>query len=218
MRKSGNLKLDFLELGEVDVKKHSRDPVVSIRAKAMEQIPRRGYEDNGQTEYRLIPGNPLYRAGTDGSIWSRRSGDWVKLKQHLNADGYLEINFKRQVPSVGEFRFYTPMLVHRLILFVFSGEPPANHISCHNDGVKTNNRSENLRWGTDLENSMDTIRHWINGNGPSLGGCKLNTETVIEIREARAKGASLASLAKEKGVTVGTIRDTVRRKYWKHVV
>lgn len=47
----------------------------------------------------------------------------------------------------------------RLVLMAFVGPCPSNHECLHGDGDRTNNRLDNLRWGTHLENLLDAERH-----------------------------------------------------------
>jgi hypothetical protein len=55
--------------------------------------------------------------------------------------------------------------VHRLVLLAFSGHCPPGKEGLHWDDDPTNNRLENLRWGTPGENQQDCIR---NGNHPKV--------------------------------------------------
>jgi NUMOD4 motif/HNH endonuclease len=55
-------------------------------------------------------------------------------------------------------------LVHLLVLEAFVGQRPAGCQGCHNNGVNTDGRLENLRWGTPSENMRDAIRHGTNSN------------------------------------------------------
>ena len=50
-------------------------------------------------------------------------------------------------------------LVHVLVLEAFVGPRPDGMVCCHNDGDATNNRVENLRWDTYVENNKDLVRH-----------------------------------------------------------
>ena len=52
--------------------------------------------------------------------------------------------------------------VHRLVLLAFVGEPPPGRpYACHRNDVGSDNRLENLYWGSPQQNSLDSVR---NGN------------------------------------------------------
>lgn len=71
--------------------------------------------------------------------------------------------------------------VHRLVLEAFVGECPDGMETCHKNGIRTDNRLENLYWGTSSENSHDIVRHgnhWLNNRercprGHALSGANL---------------------------------------------
>ena len=52
--------------------------------------------------------------------------------------------------------------VHRLVLEAFVGPNPPGLECCHNNGDPSDNRVENLRWGTHRENMRDKIKHGTN--------------------------------------------------------
>jgi hypothetical protein len=49
--------------------------------------------------------------------------------------------------------------VHILVLTIFRGECPEGQEGCHNNGISTDNRLENLRWDTHIANVHDAIEH-----------------------------------------------------------
>lgn len=156
MRRSGNLDLGFLEIGEAKPKN------VRIKRTSSDLLAARLFQEAQESEptaFVLVPRHPCYRVGTDGSVWSIRSGEWVELTRHLNKDGYYDVAFKYEIRNIGGFRFCGKMLVHRLILLSFKGEPGPNQVSCHNNGIRTDNRPSNLRWGTVFENFQDAAKH-----------------------------------------------------------
>lgn len=49
--------------------------------------------------------------------------------------------------------------VHRFVMLAFHGPPPDDHIICHRNDVGTDNRLENLYYGTWKENRQDYVRN-----------------------------------------------------------
>lgn len=70
------------------------------------------------------------------------------LKTWLTKDGYLQVRLVS-----GDCR--PTHLVHRLVLLAFVGPCPTGMEVCHGNGIGTDNRLENLRYGTHIENSFD---------------------------------------------------------------
>lgn len=68
--------------------------------------------------------------------------------------------------------------VHRLVLFAFVGYPPDGHESCHNNGIASDNRIENLRWDTHSNNNKDRKKHgkYPKGKDHPMYGKKMSEE------------------------------------------
>ena len=137
-------------------------------------------------EYRTLAAFPGYRFGDDGSVWTRRpigrpregaSYPWRRLCGSPSHNGYLQIGL---VDANGRNR---NCRVNRLILTAFSGPPPSRrHVAMHDpDHTRTNNRSDNLRWGTTLENNGQTKATGRSAFGERNGNRKLTESQVIEI-------------------------------------
>jgi hypothetical protein len=111
-------------------------------------------------------------------------------------------------------------LVHRLVLEAFVGPCPDGMECCHEDGNPTNNRLENLRWGTPKDNSNDDAK---NGTRDRMRGekhyaAKLTEAEVLEIRQMYATGRyKQKDLAKKFKRTYILIHNIVRRKAWTHI-
>ena len=132
------------------------------------------------------------------------------LKPALNPDGYescgLSINGKN-----------TTFKVHRLVAETFienqERKPQVNHIN----GIKNDNKVENLEWVTISENIKHSYRKKLrNPKVGSLNGMsKLSEKEVSEIRiHAKNKGRyyGRAELAKKYGVSECTIKEVVTRR------
>ena len=169
-----------------------------------------------------IPGFPGYSVTKDGRVWSARrrdnrgrsyGGQW--LCPDFNRLGYLRVRLSRSGRK--ERRF-----VHRLVLEAFVGPCPDGMECCHNNGIKTDNYLENLRWGTHKENQQDMVHHGtaigFKRKGVRNPGAKLTDAQVREIiADYNTTGASQSGLAVKYGVARTTISGIVQRIRWKHI-
>lgn len=85
-------------------------------------------------------------------------------------------------------------LIHRLVLIAFSGLPGPGLQACHNNGVQSDNRISNLRWGTASENMADKIRHGTWNGGVKNPQCKFPDDLVSGIRAGRITAGHARSL------------------------
>lgn len=101
--------------------------------------------------------------------------------------------------------------VHRLVLETFVGPCPAGHECLHADGDPTNNRLDNLRWGTRLDNRADMRMH-AQLYRRRQGGTWLSEETIREIKRdlAAEDRQTQKTLAQKYGVHVNTINNINR--------
>jgi HNH endonuclease/NUMOD4 motif len=60
--------------------------------------------------------------------------------------------------------FKKDQYIHRLVLEEFVGPCPDGMEACHNDGDRSNNTPDNLRWDTRLGNCQDIIAHGTHAN------------------------------------------------------
>lgn len=174
-------------------------------------------------EYRDIPGFSGYKAGSDGSVWSsvrtvrlpgRREGfgratdaEWKKLKPARGTNGYHGVCIRPDATGKAKRQ-----LVHRLVLLAFIGPPLPRQQGLHGDGDRSNNRIDNLRWGTSEENEADKKRH---GTDNRIGGAKLTPAMVAEIRAKAATSPSKKSLASEYGITRSNLWHILKGNTWK---
>lgn len=131
-----------------------------------------------------------------------------KLAQTKDQNGYLYVSIK-----TGDKR--PKFSCHRIIgkAFVF-GYQDGLHIN-HINGVKTDNRPENLEWVTNSEN----VSHaWQTGlvklKGENAPNHKLTQKQVIEIRKALRLGVTANSISIISGVSPSTIYLIEKGKRW----
>jgi len=163
-----------------------------------------------------IPHWSGYFATESGEIWStKRSTTPYKMKGGRDPDGYHMVCLKLN----GQAHY---KLVHRLVLETFVGPCPEGMEACHNDGDKSNNQVDNLRWDTHGSNMFDAISHGTTGRGGAKGSkngsAKLNEEIVLEIRSLyEAEEHNQYELAELFGISQGVISSIILRKNWTHV-
>ncbi len=172
-------------------------------------------------ELKTVLGFPRYAITIDGRVWSKPQtnrfgelygGIWLKP---TNRHGYLFVELYAGSHS-------RILAVHRLVLENYIGRCPEGMEACHGNGIKTDNRLENLRWDTKRNNQLDAIRHGtaqcLRQTGENNPFCKLSEDNVKLIFNAYHDGAytqqELADCFELNRATVGQI---VRKETWKHV-
>lgn len=119
------------------------------------------------TEWRAVVGyEGYYEVSGDGRVRSIdrmisssqgatyfRSG--VPLKASTNKQtGYRMVNVRGTTRSV-----------HRLVCEAFHGSPPPGKpLACHANGIRTDNRASNIRWGSYGDNMDDCLAHGTHRN------------------------------------------------------
>jgi hypothetical protein len=91
-----------------------------------------------------------YEVGSDGSVWSldyNHTGERKQLHTYLDQDGYpyVFLNSGKRAKK----------MVHRLVAELFLVQPTPKHQVNHINGIRTDNRLENLEWITSRENTID---------------------------------------------------------------
>ena len=157
--------------------------------------------------------NDDYMAGTDGQIYSRTKYkgfgrkelvDWYPLKGHITPKGYQTISMSHENKKVTKS-------IHRLVCMAFHGMPLVETMEVrHLDGDPSNNRPENLCWGTAVENWQDKRVHGTATVGEKHPAAKFSDLEREHIRWAVAKGlCSQRSAARALGVAPASIQSIV---------
>lgn len=97
------------------------------------------------------------------------------------------------------------VLVHRLVCEAFHGPMPTNRTTVnHRNGIKTDNRAENLEWASQGENNAHAYDTGLRSQDKFLTPAQ-----VEEARDRMASGESQTSIAREFGCSRKTIGHSV---------
>ena len=173
-------------------------------------------------KWKIIEEFPKYLISNEGRI--KILSTLEDKKVFVKDDGYIATTL---VNGKQSYKY-----VHRLVAEAFvknkHNKPQVNHIN----GIKGDNRAENLEWVTPAENirhAIDTgllkykkkekeIKNSKYSLGEEVNGSKLTPEEVIEIRVLwELREFKQVELAEKFGVDNSTINDIIRRKRWKHI-
>ena len=106
--------------------------------------------------------------------------------------GHLYVNLRKDgAPHHAE--------IHRLVMLAFVGPCPRGLEVCHNDSNPKNNRLDNLRYDTHMNNMIDMA---YVGNRSRQ---KLSVDDVLRVRARLKRGEVGRRLAEEYGVTPSAI-------------
>lgn len=159
--------------------------------------------------WRPVPECLLINASNHGQICAWRKDKLVLLKPVADPKGYLRVG----VIYKGKWR---NKLVHRLVAEAFLGMSNGQQVA-HWNGIKTDNRIENLRYVSQKENSADAIRLGEISKGEKHCKAKLTIKEVKEIRTLVAFGIPQRAIATAYGITQSTLWASISGKSWNHV-
>ncbi len=175
-------------------------------------------------KYSGIYGMEKYEVGSDGSVWSlnyNNTGKRKQLRHYLDQDGYPYLFF-----VINGTRY--KRVIHRLVALSFLTRPSLDHQVNHKNGIRNDNRLENLEWVTHQEN----VIHGWRSNGRKLNKwqreeigkrtkgignpkAKITQEIAENIREVRKTGVYLKDIAKQFNISIAQISAICSGRFWK---
>ena len=166
-----------------------------------------------------IPGwEGLYAITRDGRMWSygnrwgaSKKGRWAK--EYPQYKGYTCFVLCRDGCKL-------TVLTHKLVAITYIPNLLNRREINHKNGIKTDNRVENLEWCTHKENMRHAYATGlvVNKIGQDHNNAKLTNLEVLEIREIyKNRSPKQRDVAKIYGVDPALIWRIIRRKCWKHI-
>lgn len=151
-----------------------------------------------------IKGYDGYEVSNQGRI--RSTSKWRSriYKQQANIRwGYLYVRFTP---------YKKTLRVNRLVAITFISNPENKPEVNHKNGIKTDNRVENLEWVTPSENCFHGYRIGI--KKPSFGARKLTDNQVLEIKDLIKLGIRGSIIGPMYGVHKTAIYSIIKGKTW----
>ncbi len=129
------------------------------------------------------------------------------LKKFISKKGYLTTSLSKNIKR------YSPG-IHRIVALAFIPNPEKKPQVNHINGIKTDNRVENLEWSTNKENQIHAVKNGLcNPNfGEKHHMSKLTNEQVLEARKLHYDGVSNKFLSKKYNITPTAMGNILRKK------
>lgn len=164
--------------------------------------------------WKIIPEYPLYEISSYGQV--RRIADSCRghkagylLVGNHNDHGYAGVTIR---DKFGKQRSVTR---HRLVASAFLDKPtdPTFTDVNHKNGIRDDNRVENLEWISKSLNRHYSIQNFDTMHGEKMGNAKLTKDQVIQIHDLRMQGKGPAYIGRLFNITPGHVSAIIGRKW-----
>ena len=136
----------------------------------------------------------------------------TKTFGYKDKKGYLNYDFRRRGGKV--------VKVHRLVAEAFIPNPNNLPQINHKNGIKTDNRVENLEWCDNSYNQLHAFKNGLQKGDFLHHNSKLKYEEVIYIKENYKKGVKghgARILAKKFNITPASVFEIINGKSYKNI-
>lgn len=132
------------------------------------------------------------------------------LKLSPQSKGYLTVVLQKNATR-------KMVLVHRIVAEYFVDNAESKVQVNHINGIKTDNRVENLEWVSHRENLNHAIKNNLTLKGEENRNSKLKDIDVVKIHSLLQNGTTIKELSESYNVSYSTIDGIRTNRYWKHL-
>lgn len=161
-------------------------------------------------EFKIVYDFYPVEVNKEGVLRNTETGHIYSL--HDDKDGYKKMStcYKNQNMNIS---------AHRCVALAWLENPNNHPVVNHKNGVKTDNRVENLEWCTHKENTQHAIATGLITHkvGEECGSSKYSEATVREVCQLLVEGWRGCDIAKSLDVHHGFVSDVKSGKSWSHV-
>nr|DAH89678.1 MAG TPA: homing endonuclease [Caudoviricetes sp.] len=154
-----------------------------------------------------IPNWSHYHIARSGKLYSNHSGKWLEVKPCIKSDGYIH-NYLYDDEG-NKKKFYR----HRLVAMVYLENPQNLAQVCHKDNDPSNNRVENLYWGTSFDNMGQCVKdgrfYFIGSKRRQRTYARIDVEAIAK---AYTQGIPRKDILNEWNISTGVLYDILRTK------
>lgn len=163
---------------------------------------------NNKQEWKVIPFATKYSISNDG-VLIRNQNKRVRVPDK-DKDGYHK--YRLPLDSGISKNFFAHRLVAMLFIPMEDGKDQVNHLN----GIKNDNRVENLEWTTSSGNRQHAFDTKIQKpvSGELHGNSILTSDLAVNIARRYSGGESAVTIAKSLKLRLSQVSDVVRGKCW----
>ena len=167
--------------------------------------------------WKVVPEWPGYSASNLGRI-SSTNGNGNHAKSRVLSGchnlGYIHIMMTRYHNGIRERKIRK---AHQLVLEAFVGPCPPRHEVNHKNGIRDDNRLENLEYCTSSENTVDAVRRGTWPLGSRRWNSKYGEAQVELVLELKADGLRPGEIAKRTMLPMSFVCHVYTGRQWKYL-
>jgi len=131
----------------------------------------------------------------------------VLIKQYKDLENYYHVGLWKNNKS-------TTSKIHRLVGIHFIPNQENKSQINHKNGIKTDNRVENLEWATNQENRNHAVKNKLHAYGINNGMTRLSEKQVISIYQ---ECNNYEMIARKYNVGISQVSRIKNGRQWKHL-